>query len=74
MELRDILKKMMTRRKMTQADVAEAAGFKNQSNVSMILKSGNRMKIENLLRMTEALNCDLVIRDNESGELFAIEE
>lgn len=69
----EALRKMMTRHKMRQSDVADAAGFKNQSNVGMILKSGSTMKLENLLRLADAMNCDIVIKDRETGEELVID-
>ena len=73
MTVKDIIRKMLTRRKMTQTDLADVAGFKNQSNIAMILKNGNTMRLESLLRMADALDCDVLIRDNWTEETFKIE-
>lgn len=53
-------------RNINQKQLADSAGFKNQSNISMILKVNN-MHINNLFALLDALDCELIIRDKITG-------
>lgn len=53
-------------RNINQKQLADSAGFKNQSNISMILKVNN-MHINNLFALLDALDCELIIRDKVTG-------
>lgn len=53
-------------RNINQKQLADSAGFKNQSNISMLLKVNN-MHINNLFALLDALDCELIIRDKITG-------
>ena len=67
-----IIKSKIAARGMSQGSLAEASGFNGQSNISMFLRSGEKMKVSNLMAMLEALDCELVVRDNVTGESITI--
>lgn len=62
----------MQERNINQTALAEKAGFKNQSNIAMLLK-GN-MRTDKLLTVLEALDCELIIKDKLTGETRKITE
>ena len=53
-------------RNISQKQLADRSGFKNQSNISTILKVNN-MHINNLFALLDALDCELIIRDKVTG-------
>lgn len=68
MTIRTYIRLKMAEREINQTVLAEKAGFKNQSNIATLLKSDKGMRTDNLFSLLEALNCELVIRDRDSGE------
>lgn len=62
---REAIKAIMKERGWSQARLSKEAGFKNQSNVGMMLSPARKtgMGIDNLVSLAEALGCELVIRD-----------
>ena len=58
----------ITERGINQTILAEKAGFKNQSNIATMLKSTKGMRTANLFVLLEALNCEMVFRDRDTGE------
>lgn len=66
MTISDFIRIKITERKTNQSELAAKAGFKNQSNVSMLLKSKN-MRTENLFALLDALDCELVLKDKITG-------
>ena len=61
MNISKFVKMKITEREINQAVLAQRAGFKNQSNVAMMLKVNN-------MRLNNALDCELVVRDKITGE------
>jgi len=61
MDEKTIIREIMTLKGYTQALVAEKAGLKRQSNMSEMLRSRN-LRVDNLVRLLEAMDCELVIR------------
>ena len=76
MTIGKFIKSKIAERGTNQSELASAAGFKNQSNVAMLLKNNAKMKTENLIAMLEALDCELCVRDKQTGEIrtLSIEE
>lgn len=72
MNIGTLIKQKIKERHLTQAELAEMAGFKNQSNIAMILRTENSMRIDKLQNMLDALNCELVVRDKITGEEIVI--
>lgn len=62
---KEVIKAIMKERGWSQAKLAREAGFKNQSNVGMMLSPSRQssMNTENLVSLAKALGCELVIRD-----------
>lgn len=66
MNVTTLIRTKLVERGMNQTKLAERAGLKNQSNVSMMLKVNN-MRLNNLFTLLDALDCELVIRDKVTG-------
>lgn len=67
MNISKFVKMKITEREINQAVLAQRAGFKNQSNVAMMLKVNN-MRLNNVFSLLDALDCELVVRDKVTGE------
>ena len=67
MNISKFVKMKITEREINQAVLAQRAGFKNQSNIAMMLKVNN-MRLNNVFSLLDALDCELVIRDKITGE------
>jgi len=66
MTVQDAVKAAMKAKKITQGQMAEKLGT-GQSNLSMQLKSGVGMRLENLLRMVNACGYDVALIDRENA-------
>ena len=64
MTIQEAIKCAMKAKKVTQGEVANRIGT-GQSNLSMQLKSGNRMIVDNLLKMANACGYDIALVDRE---------
>lgn len=70
----DIVKALLKIKKMSQEDLAREAGYVSQSNITGILNRGTKgVRADNLCRMLKAMNCELVIRDRDSGTEFIVD-
>lgn len=72
MKAKEIIKGVMAKRNITQGDITKLMDMKSQSAVSGALNRD--MKITTLNRFLSALNCELIIRDKESGQEFTVDE
>lgn len=63
MTINEAIKEYLHKRKWSQADLAMEAGFKGQSAVGMVLKIRNSVQVDTLLKMLNAMGCELIIRD-----------
>jgi transcriptional regulator with XRE-family HTH domain len=66
MNEKQIVREAMKVRGLTQAMLADAAGMKNQSNVSEILR-GQTLKTQTLVRLLDAMGFDLIIKDRNGS-------
>lgn len=66
MNEKQIIREAMKVRGLTQAMLADAAGLKNQSNVSEILR-GQTLKTQTLVRLLDAMGFDLIIKDRNGS-------
>lgn len=66
MNEKQIVREAMKVRGLTQAMLADAAGLKNQSNVSEILR-GQTTKTQTLVRLLDAMGFDLIIKDRNGS-------
>jgi len=74
MTAQEAIRKAMKAKKVTQMDMAEKLGT-GQSNLSMMLRNGNDMRLESLQRMANACGFDLVLVDRENvGNAYVIGE
>lgn len=71
MTVNEIIKEFLHKRKWSQADLAKEAGFKGQSAIGMVLKRKNAVQVDTLLKMFNAMGCEIVIRDkfDKSNEM-----
>lgn len=58
----EILKKLMKMKGYTLQLIAENAGLKRHSNVSEMMRRSRSMRVDNLVRILEAMDCEVVIR------------
>jgi len=72
MDEKAILKELMKAKGFTQAQVAEKAGLKRQSNISEMFRSKS-MRVDNLVTILSALGCELVIRSDTGGQEYVVE-
>lgn len=64
MNEKDILREIIRLKGFNQTMLAEKAGMKRQSNVAEMLRSRN-LRVDNLVKLLDALECDLLIRSRE---------
>lgn len=69
MDAKEAIKEIMAVRKWSQAKLAEESGFKRQSNVTGILNRGSSLRVDNLVKMAEAMGCEVVIRDKMGSKM-----
>lgn len=72
MRIEDIIKVKIKERKITQALLAEKTGFANQANIGSLLNSKSSMRVENALKLLDALDCELIIRDKLNGNEWVV--
>lgn len=72
MDIQTYIKVKLRERGMNQTELANLAGFKNQSNVATLLKKGKTMKMDNLFALLNALDCELIVRDCKTNETKVI--
>lgn len=64
MNEKEIVKEIMKIRGWSQSQLAKEAGYKSQSNITGLLNnSQSGMRVDNLLRMVDAMGCKIIIRD-----------
>jgi hypothetical protein len=72
MTVNDTIKTLMSGKNITQGEITKRLGMKSQSGVSQALNRD--MKVSMLIRFLNTLDCDLVIRDKESGKEYMVVE
>lgn len=73
MKIEDVIKTKIREKNTTQKQLAEKTGFKSQANIAGILnntKSG--MRIDNAVKLLNALDCIIVVRDKENKNEWEI--
>ena len=63
MNARDLMKEIVEESGLSQATIAEKAGYKRASNVSECLRSNN-MRVDNMVRILKACGYELIIRSD----------
>jgi len=70
MQANEVIKTLMSNKKITQGEITQRLGMKSQSGVSQALSRD--MKTSMLLRFLESMDCELVVKDKTTGEEYAI--
>ena len=60
--MKKIIKMIMLLRGFTNATLAEKCGYISPSGVSNVINREYSMKVENLLKFMDAMDCEVVIR------------
>lgn len=72
MKANDIVKTLMSEKGMTQGELTKILEMKSQSGVSAALNRD--MRVSTLIRFLNNLDCELVIREKDSGREFEVQE
>lgn len=72
MQANEVVKGLMSDKKITQGEITKMLGMKSQSGVSQALSRD--MKISMLIRFLDCMDCELVVRDKTSGMEHIISE
>ena len=65
MQANEVVKRLMSDKKITQGEITKLLGMKSQSGVSQALSRD--MKISMLIRFLDCMDCELIVRDKASG-------
>lgn len=63
MKASEIIKSIMKDRKWSRETLAQEVGYKRQSNIGALLDRGASMRVDNLVKLVEAMGCEVVVRD-----------
>ncbi len=64
MDIRLLMKEIVEESGLSQATIAEKAGYKRASNVSECLRS-NSMRVDNMVRILKACGYEVIIRSEK---------
>ena len=73
MSIKKIIRIIMTMKGMTNQTLAKKCGYATASGISNILSRGSGMRIDSLLKIVDALDCEVVIKSKNSSEEWKIE-
>lgn len=63
MKATDIIREIMENRRWSRQRLAEEIGCKRASNIGTYLDRGANIRIDNLVKMAEAMGCEVIVRD-----------
>ena len=72
MQATEVIKHIMSQKKITQGEITQRLGMKSQSGVSQAL--ARDMKISMLFRFLNCMDCEIIVRDKNTGEEHHITE
>lgn len=72
MRIEDIIKVKIKERKTTQALLAEKTGFANQANIGSLLNGKRNMRMDNAIKLLDALDCEIIVRDRLDGNEWVV--
>ena len=72
MQATEVVKSLMNHKKITQGEITQRLGMKSQSGVSQAL--ARDMKISMLLRFVSCMDCEIIVRDKNTGEEHLVTE
>lgn len=67
MKVNEYVKQLIKESGFTQATLAKALGYNNQSSVAMRLSKNNSMTVDNLAEMLAVLGYELVVQPKKPG-------
>ena len=71
---KDIIREAMHARGYSQAFLAEKVGYSSQAGVSRVLSVQNGMRIDNFVKLLNAMDFEVVVRSKtKSGEEWKVE-
>lgn len=73
MNEKEILKVVMKMRKVTQEQLAKNMGYTGQGAIGRLLARGTGMRVDNLVRTLNELDCDLVVRDRFGKNEYVVD-
>ena len=68
MESKDIIRRCMKAKGVTQEELAKLMGYSSQSGVTGILNRHKSMRVSNLVYMLNILGYEIIVADKETGE------
>lgn len=69
MNEKEIVKELIEMRRWSQEKLAKEIGYKSQSNINAILnRDTNGVRSDLLVKMLNALGCELVVRDKMGSD------
>lgn len=63
MEAKEIIREVSAMRGWTQSMLAKEAGYSGQSAIGNMMARTSGMRIDNMVKLVEAMGCELVVRD-----------
>jgi hypothetical protein len=72
MQANEVVKTLMRDRKINQGEITQRLGMKSQSGVSQALNRD--MKTSTLLRFLSCMDCELIVKDKDTGKEYCISE
>ena len=70
MQANEVVKGLMSDKKITQGEITKLLGMKSQSGVSQALSRD--MKISMLIRFLDCMDCELIVREKASSTEYTI--
>ena len=62
MTSKDVIRDIMKSRCYTQQTLSEKLGYTSQSAIAARLKGATEMRVDTLVKMLEAMDCELVVK------------
>lgn len=69
----NVVKQILKFRDMDQIELADKCGYANQSCIAGLLNRGN-IRIDNLYKLLDAMDCEIVVKDKNSRQEWIIME
>ena len=70
MKATEIIKSLMSKKKITQCEITQRLGMKSQSGVSQAL--ARDIKTSMFLRFLDSMDCEAIVRDKTTGEEYVL--
>lgn len=63
----EIIKEAIKQRGFTQKMAADMAGYSGQSSLAELIRKGNRMWLENFVKVLDSMGYEVVVKDKNSA-------